>query len=93
MEKIDELLSMSDQQLLSIKEQLLSKEKESSNIDLENRLENIRPLPDITDLETVLKTEKNSTGKDFICRKGTSLDVFDNTKSVLASIGTGETET
>ena len=35
-----------------------------------------RPPPDVTDLATVLKTEENSAQKQFVVRKGTSADVF-----------------
>ena len=47
-------------------------------------IRDFRPPPDVTDLATVLKTEENSTKKEFVVRKGTAADVFneseDNTR-------------
>ena len=43
-------------------------------------IEDFRPPPDITDLQTVLKTEESSKDKDFIFRKGMSSDVFESSK-------------
>ena len=46
----------------------------------ENSAEYLRPPPDVTDLAKVLKTEENTGVKDFICRKGTTSDVFNVAK-------------
>ena len=44
-------------------------------------IRDFRPPPDVTDLATVLKTEENSTKKEFVVRKGTAADVFNESEN------------
>ena len=60
---------------------------ENPSAAVENNNELLRPPPDITDLETVLKTKENREEKDFIFRKGTTSDVFSETKDGQLSSG------
>lgn len=53
----------------------------------ENSAEFLRPPPDVTDLAKVLKTEENTDVKDFICRKGTTSDVFNVAKDTQVPSG------
>ena len=60
---------------------------ENPSAAVENNSELLRPPPDITDLETVLKTKENREEKDCIFRKGTTSDVFSETKDGQLSSG------
>ena len=60
---------------------------ENPNAAVDNDSELLRPPPDITDLETVLKTKENREEKDFIFRKGTTSDVFSEAKDGQLSSG------
>ena len=44
-------------------------------------IRDFRPPPDVTDLATVLKTEENSTKKEFVVRKGTAADIFNESEN------------
>ena len=68
MNEVSEIMSMVESRLI-IKSEETGKD-----------IEDFRPPPDITDLQTVLKTEESSKGKDFIFRKGISSDVFESSK-------------
>ena len=63
-------------EIMSMVESRLNITSEEAGKDIED----FRPPPDITDLQTVLKTEESSKDKDFIFRKGISSDVFDSPK-------------
>ena len=63
-----------------------------SDLSDDNSLALFRPPADITDLATVLKTEENSGGKDFIFRKGTTSDVFSSSKNAQSSKGMSRTK-
>ena len=44
-------------------------------------IRDFRPPPDVTDLAAVLKTEENSTKKEFVVRKGTAADIFNESEN------------
>ena len=75
MNEVSEIMSMVESRLI-IKSEETGKD-----------IEDFRPPPDITDLQTVLKTEESSKGKDFIFRKGISSDVFNFSKNEENLIG------
>ena len=65
-------------EILSMVESKMNLASEDAKADIED----FRPPPDITDLATVLNTEDDSKGKDFIFRKGTTSDVFKTSEDI-----------